>query len=65
MDVHVRVNNAEGFWQGMTTSLERPGLMYVEVEAILQVPDAPTLTMLDNTLRMFVTFCAAYHGELR
>ena len=34
-----------------------------EIEAILQVPDAPNLTQLDNTLRMFITFCAAYHGE--
>lgn len=28
------------------------------------MPDDCTLTQLDNTLRMFVTFCAAYHGAL-
>lgn len=33
-----------------------------EVEAILEVPEIPSLAMLDNTLRMFVTFCAGYHG---
>ena len=34
-----------------------------EVDAVLDLPDATSLTQLDNTLRMFVTFCAAYHGE--
>jgi hypothetical protein len=34
----------------------------VELEAILIVPDTPTLTQLDNTLRMFITFTGAYHG---
>ncbi|KAK8846670.1 hypothetical protein IAR55_005757 [Kwoniella newhampshirensis] len=47
MDVHVRVHNADQFWH--------------EIELIVTVPEAPSLTQLDNTLRMFVTFCAAYH----
>jgi len=33
-----------------------------ELEAILVVPTTPTLTQLDNTLRMFITFTGAYHG---
>lgn len=33
-----------------------------EIEAILTVPPECNLTQLDNTLKMFVTFCAAYHG---
>lgn len=37
----------------------------VELEAILIVPDTPTLTQLDNTLRMFITFTGAYHGMFR
>ncbi|WVR04292.1 hypothetical protein IAU60_001292 [Kwoniella sp. DSM 27419] len=49
MDVHVRVHGTEQFWH--------------EIELIAQVPDAPTLAQLDNTLRMFVTFCAAYHDK--
>ncbi|OCF37771.1 hypothetical protein I316_00898 [Kwoniella heveanensis BCC8398] len=47
MDVHVRVHTAEQFWH--------------EIELIAAVPEAATLAQLDNTLRMFVTFCAAYH----
>jgi hypothetical protein len=34
-----------------------------EIEAILIVPSTPTLTQLDNTLRMFITFTGAYHGK--
>ncbi|WVQ97728.1 hypothetical protein IAU59_004842 [Kwoniella sp. CBS 9459] len=47
MDVHVRVHTAEQFWH--------------EIELIVAVPEGATLAQLDNTLRMFVTFCAAYH----
>ncbi|WVF70164.1 hypothetical protein IAT40_004952 [Kwoniella sp. CBS 6097] len=47
MDVHVRVHSAEQFWH--------------EIELIAAVPEGATLAQLDNTLRMFVTFCAAYH----
>lgn len=39
-------------------------LTCTEIEAILIVPNTPTLTQLDNTLRMFITFTGAYHGEL-
>ncbi|KAL7423348.1 pre-rRNA processing [Cryptotrichosporon argae] len=48
-DVHVRVETRDQFW--------------AEVEAIVDVPDNATLVALDNTLRMFVTFCAAYHDR--
>ena len=34
-----------------------------ETEEILNVPSDADLTQLDNTLRMYVTFCSAYHGE--
>ncbi|WVQ83870.1 hypothetical protein IAT38_006014 [Cryptococcus sp. DSM 104549] len=47
MDVHVRVHSAEQFWH--------------EIQLIATIPEGPTLTQLDNTLRMFITFCAAYH----
>lgn len=40
-----------------------PGLTMAEIEAILIVPNTPTLTQLDNTLRMFITFTGAYHGK--
>ncbi|WWC59109.1 uncharacterized protein I303_101657 [Kwoniella dejecticola CBS 10117] len=49
MDVHVRVHSAEQFWH--------------ELELIADIPESPTLAQLDGTLRMFVTFCAAYHDR--
>lgn len=36
-----------------------------ELEDILHIPDRLTLDRLDATLRRFVSFCAAYHGEKR
>jgi hypothetical protein len=36
----------------------------VEIEEIVNIPSDADLVQLDGTLRMFVTFCAAYHGEL-
>ncbi|KGB80112.1 hypothetical protein CNBG_5950 [Cryptococcus deuterogattii R265] len=47
--VHVKVHDAEQFWR--------------EVELVVTIPDPPTLEQLDNTLRMFVSFCAAYHDK--
>lgn len=44
------VDSREAFWN--------------ELEAIITLPDGCGLKELDNTLRMFVTFCGAYHGEL-
>ncbi|GFZ49037.1 hypothetical protein JCM24511_06787 [Saitozyma sp. JCM 24511] len=49
LDVHVRVHSAEAFWQ--------------ELEAVVELPEGATLTQLDNTLRMFISFCAVYHGK--
>ncbi|WVO15752.1 hypothetical protein L204_103414 [Cryptococcus depauperatus] len=47
--VHVHVRHAEAFWR--------------ELEAVVTVPSSPTLAQLDNTLGMFVNFCAAYHDK--
>ncbi|WVQ91735.1 hypothetical protein IAS59_005538 [Cryptococcus gattii] len=47
--VHVKVHDAEQFWR--------------EIELVVTIPDSPTLDQLDNTLRMFVSFCAAYHDK--
>lgn len=35
-----------------------------ELEDVLRLPedDAPTLSMLDSTLRRFIALCATYHG---
>ncbi|ORX33276.1 hypothetical protein BD324DRAFT_640340 [Kockovaella imperatae] len=49
LGVHVRVHTVEQFWN--------------EIEAIVTIPENCNLAQLDNTLRMFVTFCAAYHDE--
>ncbi|ORY25355.1 hypothetical protein BCR39DRAFT_566339 [Naematelia encephala] len=49
MDVYIRVHSAEQFWS--------------EIDGIIRVPDGATLVELDNTLRMFVMFCAAYHDK--
>ncbi|XAO24732.1 hypothetical protein I312_103538 [Cryptococcus bacillisporus CA1280] len=49
MHVHVKVHDAEQFWR--------------EIEMVVTIPDSPTLDQLDNTLRMFVSFCAAYHDK--
>lgn len=34
-----------------------------ELEAVVELPEGATLTQLDNTLRMFISFCAVYHGK--
>jgi len=66
VNVYVRVHGVEQFWNGKSSFLviarDLRLIRLIEVEAIPRIPDAPTLTQLDNTLRMFVTFCAAYHG---
>ncbi|WRT65109.1 uncharacterized protein IL334_002051 [Kwoniella shivajii] len=49
MDVHVRVHNSDQFWH--------------EIDLIIDIPDSPTLAQLDGTLKLFVTFCAAYHDK--
>lgn len=64
---HVDVHNAEQFWAGKLIQHRELRVweaadFYTEIEAILIVPATPTLTQLDNTLRMFITFTAAYHG---
>jgi hypothetical protein len=67
--VHIHVYSADQFWQGkcdVTEQYRRQEFVLltgIEIEAILVVPPDCNLTQLDNTLRMFVTFCAAYHGE--
>ncbi|ODN96475.1 hypothetical protein L198_04189 [Cryptococcus wingfieldii CBS 7118] len=49
MNVHVRVHDREAFWH--------------EIDQIVTIPDSPSLEQLDNTLRMFINFCAAYHDK--
>jgi hypothetical protein len=64
--VHVEVHNVEQFWSGelsLSSKRVRCMLNKTELEAILIVPTTPTLTQLDNTLRMFITFTGAYHGR--
>ena len=48
-DLYIRLNDREDFW--------------AELEALLELPEGCDLVMLDNTIRMFVTICGAYHGE--
>lgn len=48
-DLYVRLNDRDDFWS--------------EIEALLELPEGCDLVMLDNTIRMFVTICGAYHGE--
>lgn len=45
------------------TSVESAEAFWCEIDALLVLPEGCGLTELDNTLRMFVGFCAAYHGE--
>lgn len=47
---HIAVETAEEFWR--------------ELEAIVTLTEVQRLVVLDNSIRMFVTFCGAYHGEL-
>lgn len=48
-DLYIRLNDREDFWS--------------ELEALLELPEGCDLVMLDNTIRMFVTICGAYHGK--
>lgn len=48
-DLYIRLNDRDDFW--------------AEIEALLELPEGCDLVMLDNTIRMFVTICGAYHGE--
>lgn len=47
-DLYIRLNDRDDFW--------------AELEALLELPEGCDLVMLDNTIRMFVTICGAYHG---
>lgn len=47
-DLYIRLNDRDDFW--------------AEIEALFELPEACDLVMLDNTIRMFVTICGAYHG---
>ena len=60
------IDTAQQFWSGMLLLLML-GLysnLDVELEDILDLPDneAPTLSLLDATLRRFLVLCATYHG---
>lgn len=58
-DLYIRVDNADDFWLGECGPDPADGS---EIEEIVRIPSDADLVQLDNTLRMFVTFCAAYHG---
>lgn len=49
-DLYIRLNDRDDFW--------------AELVALLELPEQCDLTMLDNTIRLFVTICGAYHGAL-
>ncbi|KAI9635596.1 uncharacterized protein MKK02DRAFT_26305 [Dioszegia hungarica] len=48
-DPYIRVDNADDFW--------------LEIEEIVNIPSDADLTQLDGSLRMFVSFCSAYHDQ--
>jgi hypothetical protein len=67
------IENAQQFWSG---ELSQPNPLaestnflvasgWTELEDILNLPDddAPTLSLLDSTLKRFLSLCATYHGE--
>lgn len=61
------IENAQQFWSGALSyscmvahSLTSSD---VELEDMLNIADGLTLERLDATLRRFISFCAAYHGE--
>lgn len=59
------IENAQQFWSGEVFAVVLyPGfnVLAIELEDILPLPNAPTLSRLDSTLRRFVSFCATYHG---
>lgn len=61
------IENAQQFWSGTdprSLTCHRPRhKQCTELEEILHIPDDITLTKLDSTLRRYISFCAAYHGE--
>lgn len=61
------IENAQQFWSGEPLSLCTAARCFMfsdaELEDILNISDGLTLERLDATLRRFISFCAAYHGE--
>ena len=61
------IENAQQFWSGAHFSsyiaAHRLTSSDVELEDMLNIADGLTLERLDATLRRFISFCAAYHGE--
>ena len=60
------IDTAQQFWSGtlLLYILGPYSNHAVELEDILDLPDdkAPTLSLLDATLRRFLVLCATYHG---
>ena len=60
------IDTAQQFWSGtLFLIMLRPYSDHaIELEDILDLPDneAPTLSLLDATLRRFLVLCATYHG---
>jgi hypothetical protein len=45
------------------TTVDSVEAFWAEIDTLVLLPDACGLAEMDSTLRMFVGFCAAYHGE--
>src|SRR5258707_1476594 len=60
------INSAQEFWSGESNpAYVGPHLIFFpELEDVLTLPqdEAPTLFLLDSTLRRFVALCSTYHG---
>ena len=60
------IDTAQQFWSGKLLFIPIGSYSNnaVELEDILDLPDdeAPTLSLLDATLRRFLVLCATYHG---
>lgn len=61
------IENAQQYWSGalpeLCTAAHHLTSLDLELEDMLNVADGLTLERLDATLRRFISFCAAYHGE--
>ncbi|KAI8996664.1 hypothetical protein BD414DRAFT_478703 [Trametes punicea] len=48
---------------GIVYIIETAQQFWSELEDILHIPEDPTLSKLDGTLRRYLSFCAAYHEQ--
>ncbi|KAH9934484.1 uncharacterized protein BXZ73DRAFT_45715 [Epithele typhae] len=62
------IHDAQQFWSGMSISLASTirlllTCVLAELEDMLCIPENPLLSQLDGTLRLLITFCAAYDEQ--